>query len=98
MKNARFIFVLLLLINYTTDRPQADEKLEITPAQQDSQNCIDDVPRINLTNIGTHSYNLMIYNENYVVLHTQDVSTNTESGWIELSDDDILVVATNNFF
>lgn len=102
MKNVRLIFVLLLLINCTTDLSEANEVTD-TPssqpqadAQQDAQNCIDDLPKVRLTNNGTHSFDFIIYGADYSVLHTQSVASAAVSGWIELTTNDVLVVVTNN--
>lgn len=102
MKNVRLIFVLLLLINCTTDLSEVNEASD-TPspqpqaeAQQDVQNCIDDLPKVRLTNNGTHSFDFIIYGADYSVLHTQNVASAGVSDWIELSNNDVVVVVTNN--
>ncbi len=98
MKNVRLIFVLLLIVNCTTDLSEVDETLETISSQQqlEVQNCIDDLPKVKLTNNGTHSFDFIVYGQDYSELHTQNVSTTANSGWVELSNTDVIVVATNN--
>ncbi|EDP71301.1 hypothetical protein FBALC1_02417 [Flavobacteriales bacterium ALC-1] len=95
MKNVRLIFVLLLIVNCTTDSSEVDA-LDTSHPQSESQNCVDDLPEIRLTNNGTRNFDLIVYGQDYSTLHTQNVSNATDSGWIQLSSNDIIVVATND--
>jgi len=97
MKNVKYIFVLLLIVNCTADLPEVEETLDVTiSAPEQQQTCIDDLPKVRLTNNGTRSFDFIIYAEDYTELHTQNVSSATDSGWIELSDNEVIVVVTNN--
>lgn len=102
MKNVRLIFVLLLMVNCTTDLSEVNETSEtLSPqhqidAQSDAQNCIDDLPKVRLTNNGSHSFDFIIYGDDYSVLHTENVSSATESGWVEMANNNnVIVVVTN---
>jgi hypothetical protein len=96
MKNIRLIFVLLLIVNCTADLTEVEEAVEATVAQPEVQSCIDDLPKVRLTNNGTDSFDFIVYGHDYSVLHTQNVSVSADSGLIELSNNNVLVVATNS--
>ena len=96
MKNVRLIFVLLLLVNCTTDLSEIDATSESPSPDQQVQNCIDDLPNIILTNNGTHSFDFIVYADDYSILHTQTILSTGDSGWIELSNNNVIVVVTNN--
>ena len=99
MKNVRLIFVLLLIVNCTPDTPdvqETSETSEISISQPELQNCIDDLPKIRLTNNGTRNFEFIVYGQDYTQLHSQIISTATDSGWIDMSDDEVIVVVTNN--
>ena len=96
MKNVRLIFVLLLIVNCTADLSEIDEALETSSTLPPAQLCIDDLPRVMLTNNGTHSFDFIVYADDYSVLHTQNLSTTTDSGWVELSSNNVIIVVTNN--
>ncbi len=96
MKNVRFIFVLLLLINCTTDSAEVDETSETFSPQLVTQTCVDDLPKVRLTNNGSQDFDFMVYDTDFIVLHNQNVISTSDSGWLELSDNDVLVVASNN--
>ncbi len=96
MKNVRLIFVFLLVVNCTTDLPNTEERAVSPDLQLQEQNCIDDLPKIRLSNNGTHSFDFIVYGEDYSILHSQNVSSTTDSGWIELSSNDVIVVVTND--
>lgn len=97
MKHVKHLLVLLLLVNCTTDAPEIENTPEVNIANNASQNCIDDLPKVRLTNNGTHSFEFILYAEDYSVLHTQSISASADSGWIELTQNDVLAVASNNF-
>jgi len=96
MKNVRLIFVLLLIVNCTADLSEIDETSETSSTLPPAQLCIDDLPRVMLTNNGTHSFDFIVYADDYSVLHTQNLSTTTDSGWVELSSNNVIIVVTNN--
>ncbi|MFC0603054.1 hypothetical protein [Winogradskyella pulchriflava] len=96
MKHVKHLLVLLLLINCTTDSAETENTPELSIVSNATQNCIDDLPKVRLTNNGTHSFEFLIYGEDYTLLHSQNISTATNSGWVELSENDVLVVASNN--
>jgi hypothetical protein len=96
MKNVRLIFVLLLIVNCTADLSEIDETSETSSTLPQAQLCIDDLPRVMLTNNGTHSFDFIVYADDYSVLHTQNLSTTTDSGWVELSSNNVIIVVTNN--
>jgi hypothetical protein len=96
MKNVKYIFVLLLIVNCTADLPEVEETLDGAINAPEQQTCIDDLPKVRLTNNGTRSFDFIVYAQDYTQLHTQNVSSATDSGWIELSDNDVIVVVTNN--
>jgi hypothetical protein len=96
MKNVRLIFVLLLIVNCTADLSEIAETSETSSTLPQAQLCIDDLPRVMLTNNGTHSFDFIVYADDYSVLHTQNLSTTTDSGWVELSSNNVIIVVTNN--
>ncbi len=96
MKNVKFIFVLLLFINCTTDTAAVDESSEAFNSQPESQNCVDELPKVRLTNNSTQNFDFIVYGVDYSVLHTQSIAALSDSGWIEILDNDITVVATND--
>ena len=97
MKHVKHLLVLLLLVNCTTDTPLTENISEVSVENNSTFNCVDDLPKVRLTNNGTHSFDFIIYANDYItVLHTQNVSTTTDSGWIELSHNDVLAVVSNN--
>jgi hypothetical protein len=93
MKNVKLIFVLLLCVNCTTDFSEIEESLDLQPQ---TQNCIDDLPKVRLTNNGTHSFDFIIYDQDFNVLHESSISSTTDSGWIELTSNDVIAVVTND--
>jgi len=93
MKNVKLIFVLLLFVNCTTDLPETEESLDLQPQEQ---NCIDDLPKVRLTNDGTHSFDFIIYDQDFNVLHESSISSTADSGWIELTSNDVIAVVTND--
>jgi hypothetical protein len=96
MKNLRLILVLLLMVNCTADLTEVEEAPETNTAQADAQSCVDDLPQIRLTNNGTDSFDFIVYGDDYSVLHTQNISVSANSGFIELSNNNVLVVVSNN--
>ena len=96
MKNVRLILVLLLIVNCTADLTEVEEAPETNLAQADVQSCIDDLPKVRLTNNGTDSFDFIVYGDDYSVLHTQNISVTADSGFIELSNNNVLVVVSNN--
>lgn len=93
MKNVRLIFVLLLIVNCTADLPDVEASPESLNPQ--TQNCINDLPNVILTNNGTHSFDVAIYGEDYSELFAQNIAESADSGWIELSDYNVIVVASS---
>lgn len=96
MKHVRRLLVLLLFVNCTTEAPNAEEVVEVSATNEIMQNCVNDAPQVRLTNNGTHSFEFIVYAEDYSLLHSGNVSATTNSGWIELSHNDVLAVATND--
>lgn len=96
MKHVRRLLVLLLFVNCTTDSPNTEEVLEVSATNQVVQNCVNDAPKVRLTNNGTHSFEFIVYAEDYSLLHSGNVSATANSGWVELSQNDVLAVATND--
>lgn len=96
MKHVRRLLVLLLFVNCTTDSPNAEEVLVVSATNQVVQNCVNDAPKVRLTNNGTHSFEFIVYAEDYSLLHSGNVSATANSGWVELSQNDVLAVATND--
>lgn len=97
MKNVRLLLVLLLIVNCTTDLSDNSEiSASINPQ---TQNCVDDLPTIRITNNGVHSFDFVIYDfdDNYNLLHTQSVTIAANSNWIELSSTSVIIVASNAF-
>ncbi|MBC3845311.1 hypothetical protein H8K90_02870 [Winogradskyella echinorum] len=95
MKNVRLIFVLLLVVNCTPDTSDVDT-LDTSNIQPEVQNCIDDLPKVRLTNNGTRSFEFIVYGHDYSTLHTQNLTASSDSGWVELPNNDVIIVATNN--
>lgn len=94
MKNVKLIFVLLLMVNCTSDLPDV---LETTDAlNRQSITCLDDLPQVKITNNGTFSFDIIIYGQDYSELHTQNLSTTADSDWLDVSNNDIIIVASNN--
>jgi len=96
MKNVRLIFVLLLIVNCTADLSEIDATSDASSTLPLAQMCIDDLPKVMLTNNGTHSFDFTVYADDFSVLHTQNISTTADSGWVELSNNNVIVVVTNN--
>jgi hypothetical protein len=96
MKHVKHLLVLLLLVNCTTDSPETDITQEVSNENNSIQSCVDELPKIRLTNNGTHSFDFLVYASDYTLLYTQNISAATNSGWIELTENDVIVVATNN--
>ena len=95
MKNVRLLIVLLLIVNCTTEPSEFDER-SVDAISPETQSCIDDLPKVRLTNNGTRSFEFIVYGEDYSQLHTQNISSTTDSGWIELTDNNVIIVVTNN--
>jgi len=95
MKNVKYIFVFLLIVNCTAELTEAEETTDVTINASQLQTCVDDLPKVRLTNNGTHSFDFIVYAQDYTELHTQNVSSTADSGWIELPDNDVIVVVTN---
>ena len=87
--------MFLLIVNCTAELTEAEETTDITINASQSQTCVDDLPKVRLTNNGTHSFDFIVYAQDYTELHTQNVSSTADSGWIELPDNDVIVVVTN---
>lgn len=96
MKHVIRLLVLLLLVNCTTDSTSTQETVEISTVNLDMQTCINDAPKIRLTNNGTHSFEFVIYSYDYNVLHFDNISVASNSGWVELSENDVIAVASND--
>lgn len=96
MKHVKHLLVLLLLVNCTAEAPSNENITQVFVENTSVQTCIDDLPKVRLTNNGTHSFEFIVYAEDYTVLHTQIISTANDSGWIELSHNDVLAVASND--
>ena len=95
MKNVKRLLVLLLFVNCTTDSVIIEERPEVSVENLDAQTCVSDSPKVRLTNNGTDSFEFTVYAQDYTVLYTQIISSATDSGWIELSQNDVLIVAYN---
>jgi len=93
MKNVRLLFVLLLIVNCTTDLPDVEETSELLSPQ--TQSCVDELPKVRITNNGTANFDLIVYGLDYTQLYTQNVSTAANSGWLELSNHNVVVVASD---
>jgi hypothetical protein len=96
MKHVKHLLVLLLLVNCTTDAAETDNTPEVSVENNSVLNCVNDLPKVRLTNNGTRSFEFMVYAEDYTELHSQNVSATTNSGWIELSPSDVLAVVSND--
>ncbi|WP_296380532.1 hypothetical protein [Winogradskyella sp.] len=97
MKNVRFIFVLLLFVNCTTDSAEVDETSETINLQPESQICVDDLPKVRLSNNSAEDFDFIVYtSSDFSMLHTQNISSTDNSGWLELSHNDVIVLATNS--
>ena len=96
MKNVKLLLVLLLIVNCTTDATDVQDTSVVNNPQPEVQTCIDDLPKVRLTNNGTRSFDFIVYGDNYSQLHSQSVSSTTDSGWIELSDNNVIIVVTNS--
>ncbi|MBU2927744.1 YbjP/YqhG family protein [Winogradskyella psychrotolerans] len=93
MKNVRLILVLLLMVNCTTD---SSDVLEIQDdLSPQTLNCVDDLPQVKITNQSALDFDLIIYGQDYSQLHTQSLSAAGATDWLELTNGDIIVVATN---
>jgi hypothetical protein len=95
MKNVKYIFVLLLFINCTTDSTADDESIETSILEPQTQSCIDELPKVRLTNNSTQDFDFIVYGTEYTVLHTQSVGSLLDSGWIDMYDNELVIVATN---
>lgn len=95
MKHVKHLLVLLLFVNCTTDSPLVDETAEVSSSNLNVQNCVSDFPKVRLTNNGTDSFEFKVYAEDYSLLQFQNVSVGNDSGWLELSHNDVIAVAIN---
>jgi len=98
MKNVKLLLVLLLIVNCTTNLPnEVNETSEILAPE--AQNCVDDLPQVRITNNGVHGYNFLIYDidDNYTTLYSGSIPLGSDSDWIELSSDNVVVIASNEF-
>ncbi|WP_458628724.1 hypothetical protein [Winogradskyella sp. PC D3.3] len=93
MKNFTLFFVLLLMLNCTTDTSDVQDPFADLSPQ--TLNCVDDLPQVRITNNGTMSYDIVIYGQDYSELYTQSLSTTNDTDWQALSNNDIIVVASN---
>lgn len=94
MKNVKLILVLLLMVNCTTDSSEVLEtQNDLTPQ---TLSCVDDLPQVKITNNGTFSFDFAIYGQDYSELHTQTLATTAESDWLELSNNNVIIVASND--
>lgn len=96
MKNLRLIFVLFLIVNCTAEFAEDNNLAEATIVQPEEQTCIDDQPQVKLTNNGTDSFNFIIYGDDYAVLYDQTLLVSEDSGFIDLPNYNVIVVATND--
>jgi hypothetical protein len=94
MKNVRLMFLLLLMVNCTTDSPEIQERPDDLNYQV--LNCIDDLPQLKITNNGTDNFDFAIYGQDYSQLYSQALSTSENTGWLEVSNYEVIVVATND--
>lgn len=98
MKNVKLLLVLLLLVNCTADLSDVitETPESLTP---ETQNCVDDLPTVRITNNGIHSFDFVIldFDDDYNQIHTQTVSVAADSNWIELSSTSVVIVASNEF-
>jgi len=94
MKNVILIFVFLLMVNCTTDSSSVLE-----PQNQlsvEAYNCVDDLPQVKVTNNGTFDFDLIIYSqEDLSEIYEENLSISNQSEWIELPNNDILIVVNN---
>ncbi|SDG94881.1 alpha-crystallin domain-containing protein [Winogradskyella thalassocola] len=94
MKNVKLIFVLLLMVNCTTDSSEVLETQDDFGPQMLS--CVDDLPQVKITNNGTLTFDIAVYGQDYSELHAENLDTTAESDWLELSSNDIFIVASND--
>ncbi|WP_178983277.1 hypothetical protein [Winogradskyella helgolandensis] len=94
MKNVTLILVLLLMVNCTADSSDVQEIQDDLSPQ--TLNCVDDLPQIKFTNNGTDSFDFIVYGQDYSLLHSQTLSIAENTDWLELSNNEIIVVASNN--
>lgn len=98
MKNVKHLLVLLLFVNCTTDSSITDDRLEVTNVTlNELQTCVSDSPKVKLTNNGSQNFEFMVYAQDYDLLNSQNVLITSNSGWIELSENNVIVVASNGF-
>jgi len=94
MKNVILIFVFLLMVNCTTDSSSVLE-----PQNQlsvEAYNCVGDLPQVKVTNNGTFDFDLIIYSqEDLNEIYEENLSISNQSEWIELPNNDILIVVNN---
>jgi len=94
MKNFTLFFVLLLMLNCTTDTSDVqDPFVDLSPQ---TLNCVDDLPQVRITNNGTMSYDIVIYGQDYSELYTQSLSSTNDTDWQELSNNDIIIVVSES--
>ncbi|MDN3491198.1 hypothetical protein [Winogradskyella bathintestinalis] len=94
MKNVRLLFVLLLMVNCTTDSPNFAENSEFSPPEM--LTCVDDLPKVRLTNNGTNNFDFTIYALDYSQLHSQNVIATANSSYVELSSNEVVLVVSNS--
>jgi hypothetical protein len=84
------------MVNCTTDSIEDNEALDAVIVQSEALDCTDDLPKVRLTNNGTHSFDFIVYGDDYSVLHTQNIAATSTSSFIELSNNNVVIVATND--
>lgn len=95
MKNVTLLLVLLLAVNCTADIPNVTETSELL--NQETENCVDDLPKVRITNNGSHNFDIVIYGTDYSQLHSQFIPTTDDSGWVEMTNNNVVIVASNSF-
>lgn len=96
MKHVLRLLVFLLVVNCTTDSNEVENTSENPIVVPEIQNCIDDLPKVKLTNNGTHSFDFLVYGQDYTLLYSQSISATADSGWVELAHNDVIFVARNS--
>ncbi|WP_225035196.1 hypothetical protein [Winogradskyella sp. SM1960] len=94
MKNVKLIFVLLLMVNCTTDSSEVQETQDELIPQ--TLSCVDNLPQVKITNNSALSFDVAIYGQDYSELHAENLTTSADTDWLELANNDIIIVATND--
>ena len=98
MKTLKFLIVILLVVSCTNDSANTLSD-EFSNNQFSIESCTDAPPRARLTNNGTVSHDLRIFDENSnVIVSAFNIEPGTTTGWFEFAPQEVLFAVDNDTF